>query len=241
MPGKFGIKYQWFVILTGVLLFAVSSWFFDTQDIVVYRSIRIGIILFFLVLVLVFHGFRTHPIMIFFLFLLAGSSILALNWEQDEFAIGSLALSTVAYGGVVYGLIRLLSFKYMSSFFGISLLVVAVIMLALMYFFLTMIRETGVSGILHIALWVTGITLFAMCVLSFVYNHELNTRATLIFLLFSLSLLFSEVFRAVGHYELAYGDIPYYLRRALFIVSMYFLYSYSFMEKNDDAPMVRFR
>lgn len=117
------------------------------------------------------------------------------------------------------------------------LVVVAVVIGYLLYHLLLMIREQVTDPILFYSMVFMSGSLFLLGIFVFLYNHEYNTKATLVFSFFGIFLIFSETFRGIGYYQLAFSDFSNNFARVLLIISLGILVYYSFLEKNDDEPI----
>ncbi len=102
------------------------------------------------------------------------------------------------------------------------------------YQFINMFKEMTLSNIHLIFIVLNTLGIVTISFLGLLYNHKYSTRNSLIFVGFIFLLLFSEVFRGIAYYDIAYGDYSAYIARALHIISVILLMHYSFLRKNDN-------
>ena len=102
------------------------------------------------------------------------------------------------------------------------------------YQFIIMFKEMTLSNIHFIFIVLNTFGIVLVSFLGLLYNHEYSTKSSLIFAGFILLLLFSEVFRGVAYYEIAYGDFSAHIARALLIISLILFMYYTFLVKRDD-------
>ena len=62
------------------------------------------------------------------------------------------------------------------------------------------------------------------------YNHYFNSKLSMGFTLLVFLIIFAEIFRGIGYYDLAYSTLFVYLARIFLVLSVYTLVHFSFLD-----------
>lgn len=221
----------------GLILFTASVIASRSGDEFLYRLMRPLIGTFYLLLLLMLHKRRTHPLMTLFLIVFNASSVLSIWYEVNWVASVCMALNFLAYFILFVGIWPKIHFKKLGRTIGIGLISVSIIIGLLLYNFMEMIKPNALSQIHFVCTWLNALGLFILGLIVFIYNHEYNTKASLAFIFFVVFMIFSETFRGIGYYQFAFAELAIYMEKALMIASLSLLIQYSFIEKTDDEPL----
>ena len=222
----------------GILL-SVGSYFFMPEF--YYRLLRFLIPLGFLLVVQISHGRGHHRVISVFLLLYTISSVFAAWFEHPYWGSFSMFINALGFLLLSWGISGRISWKNITWGVIAMVLVVLGINGTLTLEFLKMIQPLTLDHLQFISISVMATILFGLGLLIFLYNHQFNTKATLVFSGFGLILIFAETFRGVGYYDLAFKQLSDLLGRFLTILSLALLTYYTFIETNDDEPLSQFR
>lgn len=103
----------------------------------------------------------------------------------------------------------------------------------LSYQFIIMFKEMTQSNIHFIFVVLNTFGVVFATYLSILFNHKYSSKNTIIFSGFVILLLFTEVFRGIAYYDMAYGDYSAHIARLILIISISLLMHYTFMNKKD--------
>lgn len=226
--------YRLLIFSLGTLLFIISIITLTNSNIFFYRFLRGFICFVFLILILLFQKKDSNPLLMVFLAFYGTSSVLTMWYENNLMATLSMGLNVLSFIVLIRALLPKISFIKINSFLIISFAVMILINGFLSYHFITMFKGMTLSNthFAFVILNTLGIVLVSF--LGLLYNHKYSTKSSIIFVGFILLLLFSEVFRGIAYYEMAYGDYSAHIARGLLILSMALLMHYSFLKKKDD-------
>jgi predicted ferric reductase len=95
------------------------------------------------------------------------------------------------------------------------------------------------SSLHYILMVLSTMTLFIAAFFALLYNHKYSSKGTLVFSIFIVLIVFAEVFRAIGYYNFAYGDVAVYIARILLIIASALVVHYSMLPKKEDEALNR--
>lgn len=211
----------------------MGAYFHSVDNFTLYRCVRGCIPLIFLSLLFYYHRREVYqPIFLFLLFY--GASSLATIWyEIDALATISMGLNFVSYLVLIIALIPKVDLKKMKGLFLIGFVLMVIINGYLIFRLVNWIRDFSLSSMHFSFIIVSTMALLILAFLVLLYNHTYSTKGSFIFSLFVFLIVFSEVFRALGYYNLAFGDIDVYVARILLILAMGALIEYSMVIKKN--------
>lgn len=202
-----------------------------------YRFVRGIISLTFLGLLLFYHGKKVYQPLIYFLFFYGISSIATVWYEINSLAILSMILNFLSFLVLVLALLPKVDLKKMNGMFLFGFIIMVLINSYLIYGLVKAIQGFSLSSFHFGFIVLSTMTLILSAFLVLLYNHTYSTKGTLYFLLFVFFIVFSEVFRALGYYNLAFGNIDVYIARILLIIAMCTLVKYSMVEKKNNEHL----
>ncbi len=240
IPARYN-NYRIVILALSVALFLIGAYFHSIDNFSLYRCVRGCIPIIFLILLVYYHGKEVYqPIFLFLLFY--GASSLATIWyEIDMLATISMGLNFVSYLVLIIALIPKVELKKMRSRTLIGFVLMVIINGYLIFRLVYWIRDFSLSSMHFAFIIVSTMALLILAFLVLLYNHTYSTKGSFIFSFFVFLIVFSEVFRALGYYNLAFGDIDVYVARILLIIAMGALVEYSMViKKNKEHLDTRF-
>ena len=219
------------VVLLSALLFLASIYFYNADNLPVYRALR-GVICFSFLLVLLFYKRNAvNWIAGAFLVLFGSSSIAGIWYETSIPANVSLILNLSAFLVLIGALSPKVSFKKLNAYFAGFCVLLVLVNAYLLYNFVEMIRDFALGELHYFLVMIGSMCLVITGFLSLLYNHKFSSKVSLIFTLFVFVLIFAEVFRAIAYYNFAYENFSEYMSRALLLLGCSLLVHYELTEK----------
>lgn len=212
------------IIGVSIFFFLISIVSHQLDSFTIYRAIRGIVVLSCLLGLIIF--FRKHLKwwMFLFLFLYGLSSLLTIWYENNLLAIIALGLNLIAILILIAGIVPQVDFRKMNWLF-ISVFVILILFCTyLLYEFVFMLKDYALSDFHFILMLLGAMSLAIAGFFTLLYNHLHSNKVTLLFTGFVFFIIFAEIFRAIGYYDFAYGDIAVYLARALLIGAMVLAY-----------------
>ncbi|GAB5400526.1 MAG: hypothetical protein Aureis2KO_21110 [Aureisphaera sp.] len=230
-------NYKAIITVLGIIFLIVSIYIHTTGDFYTYRMSR-GIIIFaFLALLIYYKTKGVSRVMVAFLMVYGLSSILTIWYENNTSATWAMLLSFVSYIILIVSLIPKVNLKKMNA----ALLILFIILIGINGFLLfelvAIIKAFTLSGLHYIFILLGAMSLTLLGFLALLFNHNYSNKATLMFTFFVFLLIFSEVFRSLGYYDIAYGDIAVYIARALLIAALSMLLNYAISDKKTSGQL----
>ena len=217
--------------LLSILLLILSIYVHSTENFAVYRGLRGAICFSFLTVLFFYRKKKVNVIVIAFLLLYGISSFVTIWYENSLWAIISMALNVIAFLVLIRALWPKISFKKMTALFAIFSGLLLLVNVYLLYIFVEMMRGFTSGNLHYVFIMIGSMSLVVTGFFSLLYNHKFSSRASLIFTLFVVALVFAEVFRAIGYYDFAYGNFSVYIARALLLLGCALLAHYELMDK----------
>ena len=238
MEKRFLHKNYIIVILVISIIFLLSgAYFHEVYNFTVYRLIRGIIPLSILVLLYYYHGKKVYQPISFFLLFYGLSSVATIWYENNIVATLSMFLNFLSFLVLIWALLPKVDLKKMRGLFLVGFILMVLVNGFLIYNLVIMIKSMSLSNMHFIILSISTIALILTAFLVLLYNHTYSTRGTLTFSIFVFLIVFSEVFRALAYYDLAFGDVDVYIARILLIVAMCVLVHYSMIEKKKQEHL----
>lgn len=226
-------NYKTILLLTGIISLLVSILLYDASNLFLYRCLRIFVCLGALALMTLFKLYRGNLFLFLFMFFYAMASITIIWYEHNSMAVIAIFLHLLAFFSLVYGLWPKTSFRSLNS----TLIVVFVLTLLvngyLLYKLISMIKAMTLSDFHYVFLLLTAMCIAFVSFLTLLYNHEHGTTPTLVFTFFIFSIIFSEVFSAMGYYFPQMGSIFAFASRTLLILGLSLVIHYLFLKNRQ--------
>lgn len=225
--------------LLGFVLFAVSVLIYLTEDFAWYRCMR-GVVSFsFLGVILYFKKSSANPFLLLFLTFYGVSSILTVWYENGTMAIISLTFNFLSFLALIVALFPKVSFKRSSVVSKFIFVVLMMVNAYLLYQFIAMLRDFTQNTAHYAVMLLGAISLLIVAMLSLLYNDTCSTRNSLLFTLAIFSFIFAEVFRAMGYYDIDFGNVSVYIARFLVILASALLASFVIISKTETEKLGR--
>lgn len=225
------------MIVLSIALFIVSLVAHEYENWPIYRGLR-GVVSFaFLGLLLLLNLKRVNYYYLTgFLFFYGASSFATIWYENNIIAIIAMILNFVAFIFLILEVYPRVSFVKMDALFTIFFLVLVLFNAYLLYEFIEMIRDFTLSNAHYIFMILGAMSLVVVAYLTLLSNYHLSSEASFVFTLFVFSMIFCEIFRAIGYYNFAYGEVAVYIARGLLIFGTSLSVHFSVLEaKNEKA------
>ncbi|MBX2827275.1 MAG: hypothetical protein KTR22_03900 [Flavobacteriaceae bacterium] len=230
-------NYKVIITLIGIVFLLVSIYIHTTDNFVLYRLIRGIIIFFFLGLLLYYQSSRWDKVLILFLLLYGSSSILTIWYENTTCATGSMVLSFLSYLVLIASLIPKVKFREMNALFLIAFIILVGVNAYLLYELILLIKDFALSKLHYSFILLGAMSLAVVGFLALMFNHRYSSKTTLMYTFFVFLLIFSEVFRAIGYYDIAYGDVSVYIARGLLIAALSMLLNHVVANKKSNKQI----
>jgi hypothetical protein len=215
------------VALLSALLFLASIYFYNADNLPVYRALR-GVICFSFLLVLFFYKRNAVNWIAGAFLILFGSASVAGIWYETSM---SLILNLSAFMVLIGALSPKVSFKKLNIYFAAFCILLVLVNAYLLYNFIEMIRDFALGELHYFLVMIGSMLLVITGFLSLLYNHKFSSKVSLIFTMFVFVLIFAEVFRAIAYYNFAYENFSVYMSRALLLLGCSLLVHYELTEK----------
>jgi len=153
-------------------------------------------------------------------------------YENNTLATLALALNFLSFVILIVVLLPKVDLKKMNAFLLFIFIITVIINGYLAYQLVQLIDDQILSRPNYLFILLSAMSTVIVAFMSLLYNHIFNTKATLVFTVFIFIMLFADVFRAVGYYDIAYGNFSVYIARGLLLLGLSILVHYTFMSKN---------
>jgi len=230
-------NYKVVILVISTILFSLGAYFHEINNFPLYRLIRGVIPISFLGLLLFYHGKKVYQPLIYFLFFYGLSSIATVWYEINSFAILSLIFNLLSFLVLIVSLLPKVDLKKLKGLFLIGFILMVLINGYLIFSLVKEIQDFSLSSLHFAFVVISTMALILSAFLVLLYNHTYSTKGSLYFSLFVFFIVFSEVFRALAYYNLAFGDIDVYIARILLIIAMCTLVQYSMVKKKNNEHL----
>jgi len=234
-------NYKTLIAILGLFLFGLGIFTFysliikqgDVSNFMAYRFMR-GVVCFtYLTIILLFQKKESNPLLITFLALYGTSSLLTIWYENNVLATLAMGLNVLAFSSLVRAIAPKVNIFKFDWFHILSFIIMMLFNGFLGYQFIIMFKEFTLSNLHFTFIVLNTLGIVFVSYLGILFNHKYSSKNTLMFSGFVFLLLFTEVFRGIAYYDMAYGDFSAHIARALLIISLSFLTHYTFLAKKD--------
>lgn len=229
--------YKIILVLLGIIVFVVGFYFHKAENFLVYRFLRGFVSFLFLAVLLWYKRKNVNKLLVLFLILYGLSSILTIGYENSNFATIALVCNVLSFVVLAAALLPKVNFKKIKGTFLVLFIVVGGVIAYLLFELIRLFINFSLGSLHAIFICLSAIVFLMVTYFSFLYNHRYSTRASLVFLLFNIILVFAEVFRAIAYYQIAYGSLSVHISRLLLITAMALLVHYCFLPKTKDEQL----
>lgn len=205
----------------------------DVSNFMAYRFMRAVVCFTYLTIIFLFQKKESNPLLISFLALYGTSSLLAIWYENNTLATLAMGLNVIAFLSLIRAILPKVEIFKFDWFHILSFLIMMIFNGFLGYQFIIMFKEFTLSNLHFTFIVLNTLGIVFVSYLGILFNHKYSSKNTLIFTGFVFLLLFTEVFRGIAYYDMAYGDFSAHIARALLIISLSLLIHYTFLVKKD--------
>tara|TARA_A100000171_G_scaffold30980_1_gene29281 strand:+ start:7498 stop:8232 length:735 start_codon:yes stop_codon:yes gene_type:complete len=230
-------SYKKILLITSVVLVVASIFIHLLGNYPVYRLFRGLISLIFLGIVLAFSTKKVNQILVAFMFFYSVSSICTVWYENTAIAATSLFLNVFAYLFLIRAVWPKASFKNLGVVLSTVFAGLIIINGYLLYEFISKLKDLANGDATFSAMLLVSMSLVVLGFLSLLYNHSVNTKASLVFLIVAFLFVFAEIFRAIGYYDFGYGNTSVYIARVVLIIAIAMLSHFMLMPKNKEEKL----
>ncbi|MGJ8666689.1 MAG: hypothetical protein ACSHW7_10005 [Patiriisocius sp.] len=231
--------YKIILFVLGLTLLASSIYVHWQRDFFTYRMLRAIVSFVFLAYLCYIHRVTTSKLLALFFLLFGASSLLSIWYELPEISEIMLGLNFLSYMSLILYLKPKIIIKRMNGFYWIVFLLLISVNAYLLFELAAMIMYADGSKRTFVFLIVSSIGVVCMGMTTLLYNFTQSTAASLVFTVAVFALIFAEVFRAIGYYDFAYGNVAVYIARILLILSSALLVHYTVIHDTEKNPRIK--
>ncbi len=230
---ELGILAVFFIILS--ITFHLFNNFF------MFRLLR-GIICYTtLIYLLIVHRENIQKWLVGFLFFYGASSITTVWYEDGTMASVSMILNFMAFLMLLLYVVPKFSLRKITKVFTLLFILMVIVNGYLFLQLVELMKIMTLNYTQYIFMILSASCGILLGFLALFYNHYDNSRQSMAFTLLIFFIIFAEIFRGIGYYNLADGFAFVYLARIFFVFSLCVLVHFSFLDlKNTKSLKVSF-
>lgn len=213
-----------------LVLCVISETLFDSFY---YRLTRVLICFTFFGLMVALNRSKTNPYLAGFLLIYGLSGVLILWYENHILATLSMFLNFLAYACFTRTLFPKVDFKKMNLSFSIIFIILVLVNIYLLYMFIGMIKGFTMTTAHYLFILLFAVSFVSAGFFTLLYNHTYSSKTTFTFTLGVYFIIFSEIFSAIGYYDLGLGSIAFHVSRAMLIAGAAVLVYYQVLNKPE--------
>lgn len=183
-----------------------------------------------LIYLLAAHGRNIQKWMVGFLFFYGASSVTTLWYENGTMASVSMILNFIAFLMPFFYVLPKFSLKEITKTFTLLFILMIVVNGYLFIQLLELMKEMTLNSTQYIFMVLSAFCGTLLAFLALFYNHYFNNPQSMAFTLFIFLIVFAEIFRGIGYYNLAEGVLFVYLGRIFLVLSLFVLVHFSFLD-----------
>jgi hypothetical protein len=217
-----GILAVFFIVLS-VIIHLFHNFF-------LFRLLR-GIICYTaLIYLLVAQGSRLQKWMAGFLFFYGASSVATVWYENAIMASVAMILNFVSFLMLLWYVVPKFKTENLTKAFSLLFVVMIIINGYLFFQLVELMRAMTLSGTQYIFMLLSACCGILLAFLALFHNHFYNTPQSMAFTLLIFLIIFAEIFRGIGYYDLGYSIIFVYLARIFLVLSLCTAVHFSFLD-----------
>ncbi len=202
-----------------------------------YRGVRALISVVFLLIAFYYRSDKKSAAVLLFFLFYSISNIASIWYEENILAISSMFFNFIAYTVLIIALIKKISFKNLNKLFAFLFFIMVLIIGFFIYQFILSFKIMTISKIHYFFILLSGISAVVLSFFTLLYNHQYSTSTTAVFTLFVILIFFSEIFRGIAYYNIAYGIIGVFVARGLLILGLITGTNYCYIKKREDEKL----
>ncbi len=179
---------------------------------------------------LIIHRKNIQKWLIGFLFFYGASSITTLWYENGIMASTSMILNFIAFLMLLWFIIPKFKIENLTKTFTLLFILMILVNGYLFIQFIELMEDMTLNYTQYIFMMLSAFCGILLGFLALFYNHFYNTKRSMAFLLLIFLLIFSEIFRGIGYYNLVNGFAFVYLARIFLVLALYFLVHFSLLD-----------
>lgn len=176
------------------------------------------------------HGKNIQKWIFGFLLFYGASSISTVWFENITMATISMILNFIAFLMLLWYVLPKFTLKNLTKTFTLLFGLLVLVNGYLFIQFVELMKEMTLSQTQYIFMILCAFCGILLSFLALFCNHFQNTRQSMVFTLLVFLIIFAEIFRAIGYYNLAYSNFFVYLGRIFLVLSLCVLVNFSFMD-----------
>lgn len=195
-----------------------------------YRLLR-GIICYTtLAYLLIAHRKNIQKWLVGFLFFYGASSIAAVWYEYGIMASTSMILNFIAFLLLLWFIIPKFKIENLTKTFTLLFILMVIVNGYLFFQLIELMKDMTLNYTQYAFMVLSAFCGILLGFLALFYNHFYNTRQSMAFVLLVFLLIFSEIFRGIGYYNLTDGVVFIYLARISLVLALCVLVHFSFLD-----------
>lgn len=230
MDGKnFLLKYKLGLGFFAIIYLIVSFIAYGLEDFFLYRLLRGTICFATLLFLLIVQRKKVRPWLLGFLFFY-GASSLATGWyEESTMAAVSMMLNFVSFCFLLAYIVPKFKFKNLNQTFALLFFLTMAINGYLFFQLIGLMKAMTLSQTQYIFMVLGMACGIFLGFLALFNNHYFNTPQSMSFTFLVFLIIFAEIFRGIGYYDLAYSVVFIYLARIFLTLAMFVAVNLSFV------------
>lgn len=231
MPKKrFFQNYKLGLAILAVFFIFLSIAIHLSHNFFLFRLLR-GIICFTtLVYLVAAHGKSLQKWIFGFLLFYGASSITTVWFENSIMASVSMILNFIAFLMLLWYIVPKFKLRNLTKAFTLLFVLMVLVNGYLFIQFVELMKEMTLSQVQYIFMILCAFCGILLGFLALFCNHFQNTRQSMAYTLLVFLIIFAEIFRAIGYYNLAYNPSFVYLGRIFLVLSLCVLVHLSFLD-----------
>jgi len=231
MSGKFFFKnYKMGLGILAVFFILLSIAVHLFNNYFLFRLLR-GIICYTtLVYLLIAHGKNIQKWLVGFLFFFGASSFTTLWYENGTMASVSMILNFIAFLMLLLYVVPKFDLKEITKSFTLLFILMMIVNGYLIFKLLELMKEMTLNQTQYIFMILSAFCVVLLAFLTLFYNHFYNTAQSMTFTLLIFLIIFAEISRGIGYYNLGYSIAFVYLARVLLVLGLCTLVNFSFLD-----------
>lgn len=217
-----GILAVFFIVLS-VIIHLFHNFF-------LYRLLR-GIICYTaLIYLLVAQRSHLQKWMAGFLFFYGASSVATVWYENAIMASVAMILNFVSFLMLLWYVVPKFKTENLTKAFSLLFVVMIIINGYLFFQLVELMRAMTLSGTQYIFMLLSACCGILLAFLALFHNHFYNTPQSMAFTLLIFLIIFAEIFRGIGYYDLGQSVIFIYLARIFLVLALCTAVHFSFLD-----------
>ncbi|MRT17082.1 hypothetical protein F3C99_08950 [Vitellibacter sp. q18] len=165
-----------------------------------------------------------------FLFFYGASSVATVWYENSTMATVAMALNFVAFLMLFWYVVPKFKLQHVTETFTFLFVLMIVVNGYLFFQLVELMKAMTLSGTQYVFMLLCACCGILLGFLALFHNHFYNTPQSMAFTLLIFLIIFAEIFRGIGYYDLGYSIIFVYLARIFLVLSLCTAVHFSFLD-----------